>query len=237
MSQPGAPTLAGRTSRSETVGQAVEQLIRDRQLQPGERLGTKEELRGEFKVAVATFNEALRMLESRGVVDLRPGPGGGVFVAHPPALVRLGHKMLALDSDSASVASGLAVRNALEPLVASEALAHHTPADIAELRALAAQMARTADPADYLRVNWTLHRRMVRISPNELLVEIYQGLLDLAEEHLRGVQQADPGMSASDGAAVHTALVEALAAGDRAALAAAVRDHAQLTSHEPPLLG
>lgn len=237
MSQPGAPALAGRTSRSETVGQAVEQLIRDRQLRPGDRLGTKEALRGDFKVAVATFNEALRMLESRGVVDLRPGPGGGVFVAEPPALVRLGHKMLALDSDPASVASGLAVRNALEPLVASEALTYHNAADIAELRELAAQMARTTDPADYLRANWTLHRRLVRISRNELLVEIYLGLLDLAEEHLRGVRQADPAMSVADGAAVHTALVEALAAADRAALAAAVREHSRLTSGEPPLLG
>jgi GntR family transcriptional repressor for pyruvate dehydrogenase complex len=236
VSRPGAPTVASRTSRSETVGQAVEQLIRDRELRPGERLGTKEALRGEFKVAVATFNEALRMLESRRVVELRPGPGGGVFVAHPPALVRLGHKMLALDSEAASVASGLAVRNALEPLVASEALAHHTAGDVAELRELAARMAGTADPADYLRANWALHRRLVRISPNGLLVEIYLGLLDLAEEHLRGVRQADQGMSVADGVAVHTALVEALAAADRTALAAAVRDHARLTSAGAPPL-
>jgi GntR family transcriptional regulator, transcriptional repressor for pyruvate dehydrogenase complex len=214
----------------------MERMIRERRMEPGERLGTKEQLRGGFGVAVATFNEALRMLESRGVVDLRPGPGGGVFVAAPPALVRLGHKMLALDGESASVAGGLAVRDALEPLVALEALTHHTAADIVELRRLAVEMAGCADAADYLRVNWALHRRLVRISPNPLLVEIYLGLLDLAEEHLRGVR-VEPGMSIMDGVAVHAALVEAIGARDRSALAAAVRDHARLTSDQPPLLG
>lgn len=235
MSQQTVPAFSGRTSRSETVGNAVEQRIRDGQLQPGQRLGTKEELRREFRVAVATFNEALRMLESRGVIELRPGPGGGVFVGHPPALVRLGHKMLTLDSESANIAGGLAVRDALEPLVALEALKHHTSADVADLRKLVAEMARCTDPADYLRANWALHRRLATISPNQLLVELYHGLLDMAEEHLRGVQQVDADMSVTDGVAVHTALVEAVAADDRAALAAAVRDHARLTSNEPPL--
>lgn len=236
MNQHTGSALASRTSRSETVGHAVERLIRDRQLKPGERLGTKETLRGEFRVAVATFNEALRMLESRGVVELRPGPGGGVFVARPAALVRLGHKMLALDSEAANVAGGLAVRDALEPLVATEALKHHTAADLADLRRLVAEMARCTDPADYLRANWALHRRLVQISRNQLLVQLYLGLLDLADEHLQAVR-VDPDMSIAGGVAVHTALVEAIAAGDRAAVAAAVRDHAQLTSDEPPLLG
>lgn len=237
MSYRTPPVITGRTSRSETVGHAVEQLIRDRQLSPGQRLGTKEELRGEFRVAVATFNEALRMLESRGVVELRPGPGGGVFVGHPPALVRLGHKMLTLDRAALDVADGLAVRNALEPLVATEALRHHTTADLADLRGLVSELAACTDPTEYLRANWAVHRRLAQISRNPLLVELYLGLLDLAEEHLRLVEQVDPAISMNEGVVVHAALVEAVAAGDRRALATAVSGHARLTSDESPLLG
>jgi DNA-binding FadR family transcriptional regulator len=41
---------------------------------PGDRLGTKEELRNDCGVAVGTFNEALRMVQARGLVTVRSGP-------------------------------------------------------------------------------------------------------------------------------------------------------------------
>src|SRR5882757_6150164 len=58
---------------------------------PGARLGTKEEMRGRSGVSVGTFNEALRLLQSRGLVTVRPGPGGGLFAAQQSPMVRLGN--------------------------------------------------------------------------------------------------------------------------------------------------
>ena len=52
-------------------------------MRSGERLATKDDLRKRFRVAVATVNEAMRRLETRGLIEARPGPGGGVFVARP----------------------------------------------------------------------------------------------------------------------------------------------------------
>jgi DNA-binding FadR family transcriptional regulator len=188
-------------------------------------------------VAVATFNEAVRMLETRGVVELRPGPGGGVFVARPPALVRLGHKMLALSGESVSVADSLAVRNALEPHVVAAAVRYHTPGDVDDLRALIKRMADCTDFVDYLHANWAIHRRMADICPNVILRQIYLGLLDFAEERVHGVnpldQRSEPNAEAI---AIHTDLIEAIAAGDNARATAAIETHAKLTDLDPPVL-
>ena len=60
-----APTgSAGPTVASRRPDQAAEQLAAmAMESQPGERLGTKDELRGTCGVSVGTFNEALRMVQ------------------------------------------------------------------------------------------------------------------------------------------------------------------------------
>jgi DNA-binding FadR family transcriptional regulator len=64
--------LAARVSRAELVARELErEIVDDRQA--GERLGTKDDLRKRFGVAVATVNEAVRLLETRGLIEARPG--------------------------------------------------------------------------------------------------------------------------------------------------------------------
>ena len=82
-----------RSSRAEAVAKRIEGRIAEQSLPSGHKLGTKESLRREYDVAAATFSEAVRLLVSRGTVSVRPGVKGGIFVASPPALVRLGRKI------------------------------------------------------------------------------------------------------------------------------------------------
>jgi len=79
------PELAMRVSRAEAVARQLESEILGG-LEPGVRIGTKEDLRVRFGVAVATVNEAVRLLEMRGLIEARPGPGGGYRL--PRALER-----------------------------------------------------------------------------------------------------------------------------------------------------
>ena len=88
---------AARLSRGESA--AAELIAIAEAAAPGDRLGSKEELRARCAVSVGTFNEALRIAQSRGVVLVRPGPGGGVFAAAQSPMVRLGNSVLALDGD------------------------------------------------------------------------------------------------------------------------------------------
>ncbi|KRV47859.1 hypothetical protein AQ490_05730 [Wenjunlia vitaminophila] len=230
MSTEGATDELRRSSRAEAVAKRIEARISEQALRSGHRLGTKESLRREFDVAAATFNESVRLLVSRGTISVRPGVKGGVFVASPPALVRLGRKMLELSGDSVSVSDCLVVRDTLEPLVAQEAMRHRTDADVAELRGLAAAMApRGQSTADYLAANWALHRRIAEITPNQILRHTYVSLLEYVESRLRGVTADDPARNDPEGPAVHRELVEAIAAGDAERLNRALAAHLSLT--------
>src|SRR2546430_9196320 len=89
-------------SRPEQAAEEIATLAAN--LEPGARLGTKDEIRAHCGVSVGTFNEALRLAQQRGIVRVKSGPGGGLFADRQSPLVRLGNSMLAVDQDAASVA-------------------------------------------------------------------------------------------------------------------------------------
>ena len=221
--------LASRVPRAEAIARDVEGEILGGIVAPGDRLGTKDDLRQRFGVAVATVNEAVRLLETRGLIEARPGPGGGVFVASSSARAALRRGRVQAAWGSARVADCLAVRNGLEPLVCREAARHRTADDIRDLRAIVADMERRGeDPRVFLELNWALHRRIARLGHNAPLHSIYLTLLDFIEDELeaqdprRAEQMAD--------VETHRELVEAIAEGPGPRLDAAIERHSALTT-------
>lgn len=220
-----APLETVRISRAEELSRRLEQEIVDGGMQAGERLGTKEDIRGRFGYAVATVNEALRLLETRGLIEARPGPGGGVFVAAPSSRVRLNHLVLGFKVNDAPFSDCLAVRNALEPLVCREAAAHCRARDARVLRQVVARMEKhTDEPAEFLRLNWDLHRRMAKMGSNAPLKTLYLTLMDFVEDGLADVR-GDEFFDAEQNLAVHQELVEAVIDGDPVRLGRAIERH------------
>lgn len=222
-----------RVTRAEALARRLEQQISTEALPDGTRLGTKGELRERFGVSVGTVNEAIRVLETRGIIASRPGPGGGLFVASPSPQVRLSHLILGFRDGGDTRADCLAVRNALEPLIAEEARLHHDERDIVELRAILAQMAVAGDDARaFLEANWALHRRMAEITPNAVLRSVYLTLMDYVESAVEQVVP-DAVFRSRQSLRVHEALIDAIAARDRAKVARAVKRHAPATGVAP----
>jgi GntR family transcriptional regulator, transcriptional repressor for pyruvate dehydrogenase complex len=218
---------ASRVSRAEAVARDVEAEILGEGIPPGERLGTKEELRQRFGVAVATVNEAVRLLETRGLIEARPGPGGGVFVAR--SSVRAALKRDGLDGSwgRAAFADCLAVRDGLEPLVCREAARHHTDEDIRALEKILAGMERHVDePAACLELNWALHRRIAKLCRNAPLHSIYLTLIDFLEAGLDLGKLRD--FDGEVEVEVHRELVASIDEGPGPRLDAAVERHAQM---------
>jgi DNA-binding FadR family transcriptional regulator len=217
--------LASRVPRAEAVARDLEAQILGGGPAPGERLGTKDDLRQRFGVAVATVNEAVRLLEMRGLIEARPGPGGGVFVANSSVRVALKRTGLQATWGAARFSDCMAVRNGLEPLVCRDAATHRSAEDVAALREIVGAMEACAatDTEAYFELNWAFHRRIARGCRNAPLHSIYLTLLDFLEDglHPGDLREFHPEADV----AIHRELVDAIAEGPGPRLDAAVARH------------
>ena len=72
------------TTSTDHVSQLLQQLIAERALLPGHRVGTEAELARELNVSRPAVREAVRLLVRANLLRAARGPGGGVFVARSP---------------------------------------------------------------------------------------------------------------------------------------------------------
>ena len=77
-------------SRPEAIRRTIEARIIDGTMRPGDRLGLKADLQKEFDVAGPTIAQALTLLTNDGLISMRRGPGGGIFVERSRPVLRMG---------------------------------------------------------------------------------------------------------------------------------------------------
>jgi DNA-binding FadR family transcriptional regulator len=223
--------LPKRESRAEAAAQAVERRIVDGNLPPGTRLGTRRELGDLLAVAPSTVSETIKLLEDRGRVVTRTGPGGGVFVAEPGVGVRLARSMMLVSGSEAEVADALEVRDILESaVILSAAQAAHPVAALAGMHRAMGAMRAASDTTEFYRRNLEFHAEVADLCANLMLSTIYRSLLDV-------VQARDPRLALLPGqdarkvharrTKVHQDIADAIAKGDVVAARAAARAHAK----------
>src|ERR671932_541546 len=217
---------AGRT-RAEQLAAALDARIRSRGLAAGEPVGTLDSLRAETGLGYATVSEAVRLLRDRGVLEIRPGRGGGLFVADGGPVVRLRHTLLSVVEEPRTVADAIELRDHIEVLIDVGAARHRTDRDVAELRDQLQRMRTAPDWDGFMCANWALHERIAAISPNEMARAVYTSTLGHLNAASSRVDENDPGAVdyRTGRYQVHVDLVEAIADGDESAVRAAVARH------------
>ncbi|MBX7445905.1 MULTISPECIES: FadR/GntR family transcriptional regulator [unclassified Arthrobacter] len=220
--------LAAPRSRAEHLAAALEERIRNRALEPGALVGTLPSLREETGYARATVSEAVRLLRERGVLEIRPGRTGGLFVTEPSPVVRLRHTLLTVGEQPSAVMDAIELRDHLEGLIDIGAARCRTPDDVAELRELVRRMENSTDWDGFMRANWALHERIAAICPNAMARAVYIGTLGHLSSTASSRFDEDEAAAAAyraDRLRVHAELVEAIAKGDLAAVWHAVTKH------------
>jgi GntR family transcriptional repressor for pyruvate dehydrogenase complex len=126
----------------EIVAFRISEAIRAGDVKVGERLPSEQNLSAQLGVSRPTLREAIKLLAAAGVLNVRPGSSGGIFVVSqtvPPELCGLPVPELPIED----IAGVMEARRLMEPHVARMAAAFGTPADFAAMHEAVALSAQT----------------------------------------------------------------------------------------------
>ncbi len=197
-----------RRSLHDEVVDRVREMVLDGQIPAGERLHERT-LCERLGVSRTPLREALKVLASEGLIELRPNRGAVV--------TRL---------TIADVEEMFEVMGALEALAGELACRRITDVEIDEIRALHYKMRAhhaRGERREYFALNQEIHRRIAAAAGNETLV----GIVDALGARIRRARyQANLSQPRWDAAvAEHDAILEALEARDGPRLAKILRRH------------
>jgi GntR family transcriptional repressor for pyruvate dehydrogenase complex len=153
---------------SEKIAHSLLNLIKEKQLRPGDRLPPERELAAIMKVSRPSLREALRALQIMNIIDNRQGSGTYVTSLEPERLVE--HLDIIFTLNDSTYIELFQARKILEAGIA-ELAAHTISADeIADLEACL-ERAREAlnDPEDFLEIDLELHRKILEATGNKIL--------------------------------------------------------------------
>src|SRR4051812_43222444 len=121
-------------SKAEYVAQRLLDRIITADLSPGSSFGTEAELLQQFDVSRPTLRESLRILEAQGVLELRPGPKGGIIVTKPGMDILAHGLSVYLRLHEVPFIAVLQAREVIEPALAAAAAENATKKELAELQ-------------------------------------------------------------------------------------------------------
>src|SRR3954447_21834364 len=172
-----------RTRRTfEEAAEQIAEKVRAGELRAGDKLPGERALAAQMEISRPTLREAIAVLAEAGLLRVRRGPGGGMFVASdvvPVELVRQRSSMRL-----GEVASVLEARRLLEPRVAQLAAVRAGEEDFAALSRSIEDMRAIVDagygPADedrFLQLDVQFHLALARANGNPTVETLMRTLI------------------------------------------------------------
>jgi DNA-binding GntR family transcriptional regulator len=184
------------TLRAAVASQRIADQLRERilsgRLAPGTRI-IQDDLAEELRTSRLPVREALRILQSKGLVTLRANQGAWVT-----------------QMDMRECELSYKMRERLEPLLLAESAPHRTEADIDELTALQEEIESTDDVERFLVLDRRLHWTTYRHHRAEELATVVARLWDTTQHYRRAFSQLAAGQRQWIIRAEHRLLIEAL---------------------------
>src|SRR3712207_6384123 len=180
-------------STRRTVEEALQQIadkVRAGDLHAGDKLPSERDLAAQMQISRPTVREAVKALVDAGVLEVRRGQTGGIFVRSelvPRDLVRLGWEVRVSE-----VAGVLEARRLLEPRVAQLAAMHASAEHFVAMQKTIDRQAELAGKADFLRhedlflqLDLAFHLWIAKATGNSTVVTLIRSLfrrLELARD-------------------------------------------------------
>jgi DNA-binding FadR family transcriptional regulator len=157
----------------ESVIEQIEHAILQGRYAAGDRLPPERELQTLLDVSRNTLRESLRVLEQKGLVEIRKGNRGGIFVKEPNADSMTESLGVFVQSERITLEQLSEFRQDLEGIVTRRAAEAARTGDTTTLRRLLAEAAECAEHGaerweEFMRIDRDVHLALARLAGNPL---------------------------------------------------------------------
>ena len=217
-------TTSGPISRKKTYELVAERLVAEigeRRLRPGDALPTERQLTQEYKVGRSSIREALRMLESQGLIESR---GSGMFAVAEFRNPLNQSLSLLLSLDASNLRELYEMRMLIEGELAALAAQRRTDEDLGRMLTALREMRDGLDSEQqYIDADVRFHLAIAGASKNRFALHMMQALRELFHRALSSVYHI-PGSPATS-LEQHQQILDAIAAGRPQEARSAMQEH------------
>ncbi|HXH83084.1 MAG TPA: FadR/GntR family transcriptional regulator [Candidatus Tectomicrobia bacterium] len=208
----------------EEIVRQVKAMIAEGRLRGGDRLPPERDLAEHFVVSRTSVREALRALESRGLVEIRPGEGTFVREVSVDELVE--PLALLIVSQREAIGELFEARRLLEPSLAALAAERATPEEIQEMERILEEQAREVQAGRTgLAQDARFHAAIGAAAHNRAITRIAHAVIDLLTQS-REESLSTPGRPTRSHAD-HRRILDAIVRRDPAGARQAMLDHVE----------
>ena len=169
---------------AELVAGTLRRMVVDGQLTDGDFLPNEAELMAHFGVSRPTLREAVRVLESERLVEVRRGSRTGARVRVPGPEIVARPAGLLLELSGATIADVLVARSGIEPMAVRLLAESGSPDRLDELDAMLSDVIPAGRQNGRLaEATGEFHRRMVELSGNATLTIVAGMLHEITVRH------------------------------------------------------
>jgi GntR family transcriptional regulator, transcriptional repressor for pyruvate dehydrogenase complex len=226
--RPGGPFERPRPGASEQIARQIRTYLEQQHLQPGDRIGTEQELADEFGVSRPTLREALRLLSASQLIRIGRGRSGGIFVARTPNegmsanLSESIAQMLA--AESVSMHELVDARLSLEVPLAGRAALNADAGVVAALEAaVAAAEGQVPGTPPFNAADTRFHQILAEAAGNQVLRALTAWILEVLQPSL--IAHISASVEAEAILAQHRSILRAVRRHQRRAAEAAMAEH------------
>ena len=227
-----ARSTATYLSKAQQVAQELLARIVDSKGVAGQTFATEAELLRQFDVSRPTLREGIRILEAQGVLEQRPGPGGGLVIRKPSLDMLALTLSIYLRFNDVPFLPVLQAREIIEPALAAEAAEAGSEEDFREMEESIKRM-KTQQPdqdqAAFIAENRIFHGIVARASGNKVLETFWGAISLLAHGELHGMRYTSG--NRMHVARAHQQILDACRKRDPAAAAKAMSSHVGELEH------
>jgi GntR family transcriptional regulator, transcriptional repressor for pyruvate dehydrogenase complex len=211
-----------RQNLSDEIAQRIAQLIQTQEYEPGSRLPAITDMARQFRVGSPTLREALKKLETVGIVDIRHG--SGVYVGRSPESLMITNPVIEARATKKLLVDLIEARIPIESHTTALAAVNATDEHLEEMDRLLTRASRSFDDSLLLtQLNLAFHRQIALGSGNVVMHQILDVLSSLFKEEQRLILNIHG--RREDDHREHVEIYEALRARDAELAVARMRSH------------